>query len=191
LGSIVIKLSIFALPTEERSEVKKVFLSLSERSMEGDMATDINYVKSYILEHLLELKTLKEVAAKLNISAETLRKDFLRKENTLISEFITNQRIAKMKYLLETTELRCFEICFMFGLREDSGETTFKRVVGMSMESYRRFSHRRSPSDLTPSGQSSMSMTYSYSTPLRQEIKIPTNGNGRNGHSNKNGALSL
>ena len=155
------------------------------------MATDINYVKSYIMEHLLEIKTLKEVAAKLNISAETLRKDFLRKENTLISEFITNQRIAKMKYLLETTELRCFEICFMFGLREDSGETTFKRMVGMSMEAYRTFSHGRSSSGLTPSAQSSTSMTYSYSTPLKQEIKIPTNGNGKNGHSNKNGAQSL
>lgn len=155
------------------------------------MAIDIDRVKSYIEEHILEFKTLKEVAAKLDISAETLRKDFLRKENVLISDFISNQRIAKMKYLLETTELRCFEICFMFGLREDSGETTFKRVVGMSMESYRAFSQRSKPPGLSQLRQTNKFITYSFPTPLKQEIKIPTNGNGRNGHSNKNGSGTL
>ncbi len=155
------------------------------------MPIEINEVKTYILEHILEIKTLKEVAGMLHICAETLRKDFLRKEHILISHFILNQRIEKMKYLLETTELRCFEICFMFGVREDSGEATFKRVVGLTMEAYRTLSHRRSPSDHISSEQSNRTTVYRYSTPSQQEIKIPSNGNGRNGHSKKNGAQSL
>ncbi|GEM_PF-5891352 len=157
------------------------------------MAIKIDEVKTYIQEHILELKTLKEIAAKLHVSAETLRKDFLRKENTLISDYISNQRIAKMKYLLETTELRCFEICFMFGLREDSGETTFKRVVGMSMESYRALSHANKLSCPSPSRQINKPITYSFPAPLKPEIKIPTNGNGngKNGHSNTNSPGTL
>ena len=101
------------------------------------MTTDIHHVKSYIREHILELKTLKEIAARLNVCAETLRKEFLRSENIVISDFISDERIGKMKQLLETTDLRCFEICYMFGVREDSGAATFKRMVGISMESYR------------------------------------------------------
>lgn len=101
------------------------------------MATDINVVKEFIHNHILEVKTLKELAARLSLCPETLRKDFLRKERVQISSFLLSERINKMKQLLEESDLRCFEICAQFGIREDSGAKTFKRVVGMSMQAYR------------------------------------------------------
>ena len=146
------------------------------------MATDINAVKQFIHDHIFEVKTLKEVAAKLSLCPETLRKDFLRKERIQISLFLLTERINKMKQMLEESSLRCFEICAQFGIREDSGGTTFKRVVGISMEAYRELAapYKRMIS-LGATGGSIDDQ------PLQIEIRRRGNGNG-NHVPKKNGS---
>lgn len=74
----------------------------------------------------------------MNISAETLRKEFLRSERKNLGRFIKETRVYKAKQLLQSTSLRCFEICFETGFkREDTGARVFKRVTGITMEEFR------------------------------------------------------
>ncbi len=106
------------------------------------MPINISNVKAFIIKNIFELKSLKEVAAKLNLSQETLRKEFHRQDHRQISHFILAQRIEAMERLLVETDLQCLEICNLFEIREDSGDTTFKKVVGMTMGEYRAAHNR-------------------------------------------------
>ena len=89
------------------------------------------------------------------------------------------ETINKMKQMLEDSSLRCFEICAQFGIREDSGGTTFKRVVGMSMEAYRELAapYKRMISTGASIGDQS------------PQIEMRRKGNGNGNHApKKNGS---
>jgi methylphosphotriester-DNA--protein-cysteine methyltransferase len=101
------------------------------------MDLDIGVLKEFIRTRISEVRTLKEIATELNMSSETIRKEFRRKEGAPISDFIACQRVKIMKELLLTTDLCSNEICATMGIREDCGERSFKKIVGLSMQSYR------------------------------------------------------
>lgn len=123
------------------------------------MPIDIDMIKEFIRTNLKDVRGVEDMADKFSLSPETLRKEFLRKEKKSLRVFLEKARIDKMKKLLETSDIRCFEVCFEAGFRrEDSGAKTFKRKVGMTMDAYRAMSRngtmperfRESPSSVIP-----------------------------------------
>jgi AraC-like DNA-binding protein len=145
------------------------------------MPIDINGVKSFIRKHISEIKTVSELAVKLNLHVETLRKNFLREEKIPLSSFILSERVKAMKRLLEESHLKCFEICEKLGVREDSGGVLFKRSVGMSMEAYRKL--------IVPyRGQSKLLKT-NPTTQLRKKTPKHRHKSSSNVHKNGNGRL--
>jgi len=101
------------------------------------MPIDTQEVKSIVTRNLSQIRSVKEIANIMDVSAETLRKSFRRKEHEPISDFITRERLKEMKRLLLQTNLRCCEICYQLGLRDDSGHKFFRRETGWAMEEFR------------------------------------------------------
>jgi AraC-like DNA-binding protein len=101
------------------------------------MTIDTEEVKTVITKNLSQVRSVKEIAYKMGVSVETLRKNYRRKEHEPISNFLIRVRLNEMKRLLIKTDLSCCEICFHLGLRDDSGEKFFRRETGMSMEKFR------------------------------------------------------
>ena len=115
------------------------------------MSIDTERVKTYIEEHIDELRVIGDVARSLDVSEETLRKTFRRRGGMSLSAFMAATRVERAKQLLHDTDLRCFEICDRVGFtREDSGAKTFKRLAGMTMEQYRRRPARARPRPSRP-----------------------------------------
>jgi len=103
------------------------------------MAIDLTEVKNLISREYHTLGTLSDVANRLGISSETLRKDFFRKEGIHLSHFLMIVKIERAKELLiYQPNLYCFEVSSAVGFsREDVGGHVFKRLVGMSMTEFR------------------------------------------------------
>jgi AraC-like DNA-binding protein len=95
------------------------------------------HVKKYIASHLPAIWTIQDIARELGVSAQTLRKDFVRSERISLREYIAGQRVEAMQNLLKTTNLPCMNICRELGCREDVGERFFKRQTGMTMQQFR------------------------------------------------------
>ena len=106
------------------------------------MPIDIDQVKKMVANNLAQTRSIKEIATNMNVSMETLRKDFRRKEHEPLSNFITREKLKEMKRLLLKTDLCCYEVCYQLGLRDDSGQKFFHREAGMSMEEF-RLQHRK------------------------------------------------
>jgi len=61
-----------------------------------------------------------------------------------LGRFIAERRVARAQQLLQETDLRHYEICYLGGFpSEVTGARTFKRITGQTMTSYRR-AHRDS-----------------------------------------------
>jgi AraC-like DNA-binding protein len=80
---------------------------------------------------------VEDVAKRLNVPADTLRKRFVRKERMPLSRFILCEKIERIKSQLLETDEKCLTICLGVGWREDVGARIFKRIVGMTMMEYR------------------------------------------------------
>ena len=103
--------------------------------------SDIESLKLAIKSHYREIRSTEDLAKFTKNSIQTVRKDFLREENTTLAAFIRRTRIEKAKELLEETRLPCHVICRRVGFnREDVGERAFKRLTGRTMIEYRRSS---------------------------------------------------
>ena len=100
------------------------------------------HVKSYIASHLPAIRTIQDVARELGVSAQTLRKDFVRSERVSLREYIEVQRVGAMQDFLKRTDLSCMNICRELGCREDVGERFFKRQTGMTMRQFRSIARR-------------------------------------------------
>jgi methylphosphotriester-DNA--protein-cysteine methyltransferase len=100
------------------------------------------HVKNYIASHLPAIRTIQDVARELGVSAQTLRKDFVRSERISLREYIEARRIESMQDLLKRTDLPCMDICRELGCREDVGERFFKRQTGMTMQQFRSIARR-------------------------------------------------
>ena len=108
-------------------------------------------IKGCVRQHIHQVRTIRDVADHFDVSGETLRRTFRRAEGVGLSRFITQVRVEKAKALLRETDLLCFEVCFEVGFtREDTGAKVFKRMVGCTMEAWRR--QNRQPKRPTDSG---------------------------------------
>ncbi|MFA6468749.1 MAG: helix-turn-helix domain-containing protein [Bacteroidota bacterium] len=101
------------------------------------MAVDTTNVKLFVDQNIKEVKTIHNVARKLNMSYDTLRKSFLRKEQVPLADYITMRKVQAMQEFLLLRDDPCFYVCYEFGYREDSGAKIFKKKTGMTMREFR------------------------------------------------------
>ncbi len=103
------------------------------------MRINTDEIKWFVEQHIKEVKTIHSVSAPLQLSYDTLRKSFLRKEGVPLGDYIVQRKIQAMKDLLVTADHPCFFICYEYGYREDTGAKVFKRNTGMTMLEYKRW----------------------------------------------------
>lgn len=94
-------------------------------------------VLEYVASHIFTLKKISDVAEGLNVSYETLRKKFLKREKVSLAHYILQWKVRYMEEALLATDYPCKVICYDVGLREDYGARVFKNITGMTMEQYR------------------------------------------------------
>jgi transcriptional regulator GlxA family with amidase domain len=105
------------------------------------MATDIVAVKSWVEQHISEIRTYDDVARTFMVSRESLRKAFVRKEKTTLTQFIGALKLRRCQEMLRSTELLCFQIIYELKLgRDDVAARWFKRQTGVTMSEYRKTS---------------------------------------------------
>jgi AraC-like DNA-binding protein len=103
------------------------------------MAMDTASVKSWIEEHIREIRGYDDVAVRFHVSRESLRKAFVRREGITVSRFISGVKLKQCQELLRTTDLLCFQIVYELKLgRDDVAARWFKRETGTTMAEYRR-----------------------------------------------------
>ena len=80
-----------------------------------------------------------DIAHAIGFSYETLRKKFREKEGITLGRYLNLRCVETAKILLQTTELRCNEICHRVGFSNQvTGCRIFKKYTGWSMAEYRQ-----------------------------------------------------
>jgi len=105
--------------------------------------TDNLRVKAYVAGHLPSIHSIHDIAREMGVSAETLRKNFMRSERISLREYITEQRIGRMQELLRKSHLSCMAVCLELGCREDAGARLFKHHTGLTMNQFRNKSREK------------------------------------------------
>ena len=99
----------------------------------------IRQVKIYIQNNMAYIRYSTDIAHAIGFSYETLRKKFRKEEGISLGRYLTLQRVETAKILLQTTELRCNEICHRVRFSNQvTGCRIFKKYTGWSMEEYRQ-----------------------------------------------------
>jgi len=100
---------------------------------------DVARAKRHIAEHLADIESPREVAAALDVSYETLRKQFRRAVGVPMGQYIQQARIDRARQLLIDTDDPVYVVCQNVGFASDtSGIRTFRRTTGWTMAQYRR-----------------------------------------------------
>ena len=102
------------------------------------MAIDIEGVKLIIARNIRHIHTVDDVAKRMNVSQETMRKTFYRASQINLSEFISKIRVERMKQQLLETDESCKVICMDAGSRDDAGGRLLKKLTGMTMGEFRK-----------------------------------------------------
>lgn len=103
------------------------------------MSINTDEIKWFVEQHIKQVKTITSVSTPLQLSYDTLRKSFLRKERIPLGDYITQRKVQAMKDLLVAADHPCFFICYEYGYREDTGAKVFKKNTGMTMLEYKRW----------------------------------------------------
>jgi transcriptional regulator GlxA family with amidase domain len=102
------------------------------------MKNRVDLVKEYVRRYSNTPISTARIARMLNVSPETILREFLRVERTSLRTYMSEVRVEQAKKLLATSDFPCKEICFMVGFtREDVGARVFKRLSGLTMAQYR------------------------------------------------------
>ena len=105
--------------------------------MKGPALSDVEAIKTIVRSRFSEIHSIADVARLAGCSAETIRKDFVRKEHLRLSSFIARVKVEAAKRMLERTMIACRDVCLGVGFsREEVGERIFKRHAGITMKRY-------------------------------------------------------
>ena len=108
------------------------------------MSIDARIVKKVVSKEQSQIRTISDLAQLLGSPPDALRKEFMRRERTSLSRYVSGVRIERAKKLLLNSNQKCKEICLAIGFsREDIGSRVFKRHTGLSMEEFRRIGRRQ------------------------------------------------
>ena len=104
----------------------------------------IRQVKIYIQNNMAYIRYSTDIAHAIGFSYETLRKKFRKEEGISLGRYLTLQRVETAKLLLQTTELKCYEICHRVGFPcQVTGCRIFKKYTGWSMAEYRQIFQKK------------------------------------------------
>ncbi|MBD2867057.1 helix-turn-helix domain-containing protein [Paenibacillus arenilitoris] len=99
----------------------------------------IDKVKEYVTEALSQTITLKQISNILHFNCSYLGQKFKYHENMTFNEYLLQQRMEKAKFLLESTDLKVYEIASEVGYSEmDWFYKKFKSYTGVSANEYRK-----------------------------------------------------
>lgn len=107
---------------------------------EDGAGTVLEQVRNYISEHLADLDLDRNsIAAAVHISPDYLSYVFHKEAGTVLSSYITNERIAAAKKLLLNSELASQDIAEKVGFSNGTYfHKQFKKVTGMTPSAYRK-----------------------------------------------------
>ncbi len=89
---------------------------------------------SWLREHIGEPLTLADLARYEHLGERTLVQSFRQATGISVFEWITRERMARSKALLETTDFRVGEIAAMVGFRTaETLRRNFVKVVGITV----------------------------------------------------------
>lgn len=99
----------------------------------------IDMVKKYVQEELHQNISLKKISEALHFNCAYLGQKFKSEEQISFNEYLLQQRMEKAKHLLESTEMRIYEISREVGYSEtDWFYKKFKEYTGTSANEYRK-----------------------------------------------------
>jgi YesN/AraC family two-component response regulator len=99
----------------------------------------IDKVKEYVTKALSQNITLKEISNIFHFNCSYLGQKFKYHENMTFNEYLLKQRMEKAKALLESTDLKVYEIANEVGYSEmDWFYKKFKSYTGVSANEYRK-----------------------------------------------------
>lgn len=101
------------------------------------MAIDISVIKEMLKKDPRNVRRLDDLASRLMIHPETLRKALWRNWQLNFSDLWNDAAEEKMKELLLTMDDQCKYISLQVGFRDDVGPRFFKRRTGMTMVEFR------------------------------------------------------
>ncbi|MHA6533489.1 response regulator [Paenibacillus sp. BAC0078] len=99
----------------------------------------ISEIKEYVSKHYNEQISLADLAARFFINPYYLSQIFKQKTGDTYLNFLTQIRIGKAKELLETTDLKMYEICQMVGYSDPQHfSRMFEKIAGCKPKEYRK-----------------------------------------------------
>ncbi|MEK4329432.1 helix-turn-helix domain-containing protein [Paenibacillus sp. FSL R7-0312] len=99
----------------------------------------VSTIKQYVDEQLHHNITLKRISDSLNFNCAYLGQKFKQQENISFNEYLLRQRMEKAKLLLETTDMKIYEIADAVGYTEiDWFYKKFREYTGASANEYRK-----------------------------------------------------
>ncbi|WP_246553509.1 helix-turn-helix transcriptional regulator [Paenibacillus tritici] len=99
----------------------------------------VSTIKQYVEEQLHHNITLKRISDSLNFNCAYLGQKFKQQENMSFNEYLLRQRMEKAKLLLETTDMKIYEIADAVGYTEiDWFYKKFRAYTGASANEYRK-----------------------------------------------------
>lgn len=99
----------------------------------------IQNVQKYVRNHLANPElSLSLIATELYVNASYLSRAFKQEEGESLIEYITRNRIEKSMQLLDSTDLKAYEIADMVGIKDAHYfGICFKKYVGMTIKEYK------------------------------------------------------
>jgi two-component system response regulator YesN len=102
-------------------------------------AVSIHRIQEYIQTHIMTKLSLNDVAGYMSLSPSHLSRLFHKKTGTSFISYVKQAKIERAKYLLETTNLKVYEICDSLSYQNLQHFTAlFKSQTGMTPLEYKR-----------------------------------------------------
>lgn len=105
----------------------------------------IEHSLQYVSEHLYQPElTLKTIAAQLFVNESYLSRVFKQQMGEPLISYITRKRIERSIELLNTTDLKVYEIAQMVGIRDPHYfSICFKKQMGITVNEYKKSGHQK------------------------------------------------
>lgn len=99
----------------------------------------IEKAKRYIDNHLADALPVEDIAAHVHLNADYLNRIFKKNTGMVLSQYVTNQKIEKAKWLMKNTTETIGEIAAKMGYYNYSSfNRNFSKIVGISPQEYKR-----------------------------------------------------
>lgn len=131
-----VKQRLDALPSSNSRSVTVSQLSLEAAKSSCNI---IKAIKKFVQEQMHENITLKKISDSLSFNCAYLGQKFKQHEHMTFNEYLLKQRMEKAKTLLETTDMKIYEISSAVGYTDiDWFYKKFKEHTGASANEYRK-----------------------------------------------------